>query len=80
MILEEERKKWLKAAYTYYLEPGDDTGMSDLEWDATARLLYSHKDEMPWCPVLSDPTYEGGSLFWATSVLYDKAFAAKSNI
>lgn len=72
-----KRNKWLTAAKIYYLSPGDDSGMSDHEWDRLGRELYAAKDEMPWCPVLNHPDYTGGSLFWVTFKMYDSAFAAK---
>jgi hypothetical protein len=69
------RLDWLRAAQTYYLSPGDDTGMSDREWDAAAMLLFDNRDVFPLCPVLNDPEYRGGSLFWVKKKMYEQALA-----
>ena len=67
------RLKWLKAAKAYYIHPGDDTGMEDLDWDAAARTLFAARDQFPDCPILNEPTYQCGSLFWVSIPLYAEA-------
>jgi len=73
MILEEERKRWLEAAYIYYLSPGDDTGMSDGTWDMLGAVLYINKDRFPTCPILNAPDYTGGSLYWVKRDVFIEA-------
>ena len=68
-----DRAKWLAAAKVYYLSPGDDSGMSDHQWDALGRHLFSNRDKLPLCPILNEPSYQGGSLFWVTYGLFDQA-------
>ncbi len=64
------RQKWLEAARIYYLLPGDDTGVSDHEWDRNASILYSNRDKFPDCKILNDETYTGGSLYWVKRQMY----------
>lgn len=54
--------KWLRAAYAYYLLPGEDTGMSDYEWDVMARRISILNKQIPYKELPSD--YDGGSLFF----------------
>lgn len=58
--------KWLRAAYLYYITPGEDTGMHDLTWDAISRELYAARHLLPkeTFPVLHHEYFSGGSLFW----------------
>ena len=58
--------KWLRAAYLYYIVPGGESEMHDLEWDALGRKLFLIRDHLDpqMYPVLFSPKYEGGSLFW----------------
>lgn len=67
------RTRWLAAAKVYYLGAGEDSGMSDHEWDAIGRELFASRDKLPLCPVLHDERYQGGSLFWVNRDLYQKA-------
>lgn len=71
----EKRRKWLTAAEAYYLSPGDDTGMTDHEWDRLARELYNNRALLPQCHILNDADYKGGSLYWVKSIDYAKALA-----
>ncbi len=73
--LQQQRQTWLKAAEVYYLSAGEDSGMHDLAWDALGRLLFETRDQFPLCPILNDPRYDGGSLFWVTKPMYEKAMA-----
>lgn len=66
------RNKWLISARTYYLCPGDDTGMSDHEWDHVARQLFSKREMFADCKILNDPTYQGGSLYWVKRAMYEE--------
>lgn len=75
---EELRRRWIEAARIYYLSPGDDSGMTDSQWDAAARVLYRNRHLFPHCPILSDPEYAGGSLFWVRRGVYEAALAARS--
>jgi len=61
-----EYLRWLRAAYRYYVTPGEDTGMSDYEWDQLSRKFYADKDNYPASdyPVLHHSEFTGGSLFW----------------
>lgn len=70
-----KRVLWLKAAQVYYLSPGDDSGVSDYEWDYLGRELYKVKHLFPLCPILNNPNYEGGSLFWVKRDMYSQALA-----
>lgn len=70
------RLRWLQAAHVYYLSPGDDSGMSDHEWDHIGRELYARRKELPGCPVLNDSSYPGGSIYWVTYGLYEEALKA----
>jgi len=58
--------KWLKAAYIYYHGDGEDTGMSDAEWDYWSREFYKNRDSLPIeaYPVIHREEFEGASLFW----------------
>ena len=59
--------RWLRAAYLYYVDnTGSDTGMHDLAWDAMSRDFFAHRAEYPEAeyPVLHNPNFTGGSLFW----------------
>lgn len=67
------RRFWIKAARIYYLLPGDDTGMEDHHWDHYGRLLYKDRHLFPECPILHDPAYEGGSLYWVKRDMYDES-------
>lgn len=71
-----QRTRWLTAAKVYYLGYGEDSGMSDHEWDAIGRELFVRRAEIPWCPVLHDERYQGGSLFWVNAALYARALSA----
>jgi hypothetical protein len=66
------RNKWLLSARTYYLFPGDDTGMSDHEWDQIAKQLFSKREIFADCKILNDPTYKVGSLFWLKRASYEE--------
>lgn len=61
-----EYQRWLRAAYLYYIEPGEDTGMSDAEWDYLSRKFYAERDQMndPEHAILHREEFQGGSLFW----------------
>lgn len=75
-------RRWLKAAYLYYRRPGEDTGMDDYTWDHFARELYKNRTDFPPAdfPVLHDPRWEGGSLYWMKESDYpDWAKAWASN-
>lgn len=69
------RTRWLQAARLYYLEPGEDTGMDDYTWDHLGRVLFANRERLPSCPVLNEPSYQGGSLFWVKRDLYAQALA-----
>lgn len=59
--------RWLRAAYLYYVDPnGRYTGMHDLEWDHWSRVFLATRDQYPKdeYPVLHDPRFTGGSIFW----------------
>ncbi len=58
--------RWLKAAYLYYITPGEDTGMGDSTWDYYAREFYKARDTLPKeeFPVLHHERWDGGSLFF----------------
>ena len=58
--------QWLRAAYRYYITPGEDTGMPDGVWDRCSREFYENRDLYPveQYPVLHRPEFTGGSLFW----------------
>lgn len=45
-MIADEYNRWLRAAYLYYIEPGEDTGMSDAEWDYLSRKFYAARDQM----------------------------------
>lgn len=66
------RQLWLVSARIYYLYPGDDTGMSDHQWDAAARKLFEKKALFPECSILNDPSYQGGSLYWVKRATYEE--------
>lgn len=66
------RNKWLISARIYYLYPGDDSGMSDHEWDQVARHLFNKRDLFADCKILNDPTYQGGSLYWVKRDMYEE--------
>ena len=57
--------RWLTAAYRYYIGHGD-TDMCDAEWDKHSRDFFKNKDKYPVekYPVLHNPNFTGGSLFW----------------
>ncbi|MCK0507970.1 hypothetical protein [Aromatoleum anaerobium] len=61
-----EYHRWLRAAYLYYIEPGEDTGMSDAEWDSLSRKYLRERDQMtePEHAPLHRDEFDGGSLFW----------------
>ena len=59
--------RWMRAAYLYYISTtGEDSGMTDGEWDLIARRLYAMRDILPKeeYPVLHDERFTGGSIFW----------------
>ena len=58
--------KWLRAAYIYYIKPGDDPGMTDTEWDSISRALYRARGEIQeeLFPVVYRNEFTGGSIFW----------------
>lgn len=66
------RQRWLVSARIYYLYPGDDTGMSDHQWDIVAKKLYEKRALFPECSILNDPSYKGGSLFWVKRQSYEE--------
>lgn len=47
-------------------EPGEDTGMSDGEWDTLAHIFYLKRDAFPGpdYAILHHPDWAGGSLFF----------------
>ena len=59
-------QEWLRAAYLYYITPGEETGMCDAQWDARSKEFYAARDQHPAAdyPVLHHPNFQGGSLFW----------------
>jgi len=59
-ITEKEYKRWLKAAYTYYWGTGEDSGMSDAEWDFVGRQI--NPDD--WDELRGTQYDPGQSLFW----------------
>lgn len=74
-LMKQKRQQWLKAAMIYYLQPGDDTGLSDYEWDVLGRDLYMNRHLFPECKILNDPEYDGGSLFWVKIPQYQEALS-----
>lgn len=57
---EKDYKRWLKAAYIYYFGYGEDSGMSDAEWDFLARQVVPDEHDE-----LRGSGYEPGqSLYW----------------
>lgn len=62
----ETYRRWLKAAYLYYWEAGEDTGMSDAEWDYVGRQLIP--DE--WEELKGTQYVPGQSLFWLSKDKY----------
>jgi hypothetical protein len=61
MFSEELYKKWLTAAYRYYIRPDLDSKMTDYEWDNVCKLVVQNIDR---CPEMKSLEYSGGSLFW----------------
>lgn len=74
-LMKQKRHQWLKAAKIYYLQPGDDTGLSDQAWDSLARELYRNRRVFPDCKILNNPEYNGGSLFWVKAPQYQEALS-----
>lgn len=66
MIDYEEFKRWLKAAYLYYITPGEDPGMSDYQWDMLSKFYFANREILnPFdYGVVHHPDFEGGSLFF----------------
>ena len=52
--------RWLKAAYIYYYGYGEDTGMSDHEWDHLARQI----NPEDWDELKGTGYVPGQSLYW----------------
>ena len=65
---------WLKAAYLYYINYGEDSGMSDAEWDHLSREFYANREQFSpeEYPVLHRSEFIGGSLFWLKKNEYPK--------
>lgn len=59
-------KAWLRAAFLYYLQPGENTGMSDAYWDSLGRALYENREQLGKenFPILFSEGWNGGSLFF----------------
>jgi hypothetical protein len=66
MITEDDYKRWVRAAYLYYIEPDEfgDTGMTDYQWDYLSRQLYAVRDEHPDWEAIQHPNFAGMSLFF----------------
>jgi len=64
--------RWLRAAYLYYISAGEDSGMSDAEWDHWSRTLFASRGELPaeTFPVLHRKEFTGGSVFWLKASEY----------
>lgn len=59
-LSEKDYRRWLKAAYIYYYGYGEDSGMSDFEWDVLGRQI-NIEDHAE----LKGTNYKPGqSLFW----------------
>jgi hypothetical protein len=58
--------RWLRAAYLYYITPGEDTGVQDYTWDHWSRELFGMRAFLPVAeyPVVHREEFIGGSLFW----------------
>ena len=50
----------------YYLSAGEESGMSDAEWDHLSRTFYADRAKYPASefPVLHDERFTGGSIYW----------------
>lgn len=57
---EVEYRRWLKAAYIYYWGTGEDSGMSDYEWDSVGRKI----NPEDWDELRGTGYVPGQSLFW----------------
>lgn len=57
--------RWLQCAYDYYIGHGS-TDMADAEWDHHARKFYANRAQYQpdQYPVLHNPSFTGGSLYW----------------
>ncbi len=64
--------RWLRAAYLYYISAGEDSGMTDAEWDYWSRKFYDERDQLPaeQFPVIHMEDFTGGSLFWLSREKY----------
>lgn len=70
----DQYNRWLRAAYIYYIKAGEDTGMSDAEWDSLSRKFYSERHQMtePEFAIIHRKEFTGGSLFWLSRDEYPK--------
>jgi len=65
-LSKEQYKRWLKAAYVYYHGYGEDSGMSDFEWDFLGKQINPEEHEE-----LRGTGYTAGqSLFWLSKNKY----------
>lgn len=64
--------RWLRAAYLYYISAGEDSGMTDAEWDMWSRHFHAKRADLPadQYPVLHREEFTGGSLFWLKASEY----------
>jgi hypothetical protein len=64
---------WITAAWRYYYGSGENTGMSDREWDNASRDLHAVRGLLPEdeFAVLRDEQFEPGqSIFWLSRDKY----------
>ena len=73
--------EWLVAAYIYYIDAsGGASGYHDLVWDQMGRSLFAAKESLPPqdFPVVHDPRFSGGSLYWLRASEYPADVVAEA--
>jgi hypothetical protein len=72
-LLKDIRLQWLQAAYIYYIDTNKESALTDSQWDNYTNILISKRNKFPKCPILSDSSYSGGSLYWVTASKFTEA-------
>jgi hypothetical protein len=67
--------EWLRAAYRYYHQPDQPALVTDPVWELQSRNWYERRNQLPVedFPILHDPRFTGGSLYWLKPEEYPAA-------